>query len=362
MAKTLQTTSRREFLCGLGAVAGLVAVAPCANAYAFISPSAQNTTLYSSSIAQAHMGTFVHITARSTSQSLLDDALERAFTTATVGEKTFTRHNSNGLGGPLVELNECGIVHNAPSELVDIILQSQVLSTHTGNAFNAAVAPILTALADYKVNKVNQLPRSVQKDLSVVANPQAIVMTGKTIKLRHADMQLTLDGMAKGRVVDMMAESLEKSGITDYCINTGGDIRVSTSTQACAPHNTPKAWNIGIQDAKAPAHHNGVLRLSHGAVATSANHESLAVHGHEHLVSLQDCGMTAAGLQHQGKVLSATVVAPNCAQADAMATAIFVMAQEHGVHKSLAFMDKVHGYACQLQTEQGLFASKAWPV
>ncbi|MFI3271448.1 MAG: FAD:protein FMN transferase, partial [Pseudomonadota bacterium] len=38
--------------------------------------------------------------------------------------------------------------------------------------------------------------------------------------------------------------------------------------------------------------------------------------------------MTAAGLQHQGKVLSATVVAPNCAQADAMATAIFVMAQE----------------------------------
>lgn len=72
--------------------------------------------------------------------------------------------------------------------------------------------------------------------------------------------------------------------------------------------------------------------------------------------------MTAAGLQHQGKVLSATVVAPNCAQADAMATAIFVMAQEHGVHKSLAFMDKVHGYACQLQTEQGLFASKAWPV
>lgn len=350
MANTMQTKSRRDFLYGLGAVAGLMAV-PCANAYASLSSTMGNTKLFTRSMAQAHMGTFVHITARNASQSLVDDALERAFTTAMLGEKTFTRHDSNSLGGALVELNERKSITNAPRELIEIIKQSQKLSVQTSHTFNPAVAPILKALADYKVSNVVQLPRSVQKDLSVVANPQAIVITDKSIKLAHADMQVTLDGIAKGRVVDMMASSLEKSGITEYCINAGGDIRVSTSPESL------KVWNIGIQDAKAPARHNGVLRLQNGAVATSANHESLAVKGYEHLVNMKPHD----NVPHE-VILSATVIAPHCAQADAMATALFLMAEGHGVAKVLTFMDRYPECACQLQTEQGIFSSKTWPA
>lgn len=351
MANTIQTSSRRDFLYGFGAVLGLMAT-PCVNAYAAMSSSMENTKLFTRCVAQEHMGTFVHITARSTSQSLVDDALESAFNIAKSGEQTFTRHGSYGFGGALMELNEHKILKNAPRELISIIEQSKILNTKTSNAFNPTIAPVLTALAAYKACKIEDLPRSVQKDLSTVANPQAVVLSEKNITLLHNDMSLTLDGIAKGRVVDMMAESLESACITDYCINAGGDIRMSTAPKSATP------WKIGIQDAKAPARYNGVLHLHHGAVATSANHESLAIKGYEHLVGLQN--------QHNGpsqeKVLSATVIAPNCAQADAMATALFVMAKKHGIHKSLAFIDKQRGYACQLQTEQGIFNSQAWPA
>lgn len=349
MANTIQTTSRRHFLCGLGAVVGLMAL-PCVNASAAMPATMpmtiEDTKLFTRSVIQAHMGTFVHITARNASQSLLDDALERAFTMAVLGEKIFTRHGSNSLGEALVELNERKSIENAPHELIDIIEQSKTLSIAT-KSFNPAISPVLATLVEYKVSTFGQLPRSVQKDLSVIANPQNIALSGKSIKLLHNDMSLTLDGIAKGRVVDMMALSLEKSGITDYCINAGGDIRVSG----------PKEWNIGIQDATAPAQHNGVVRLQNGAVASSGNYESLAVKGYEHLISTKP----HHSVSHE-TILSTTVIAPNCAQADAMATAMFVMAQEHGASKAFVFLDSYKECACQFQTAAGVFNSKTWPV
>ncbi len=360
--------SRRQFLCGLGAAGGLMSLnilgmfGPC-NALPVYMETAEipENSLITKNIVEPHMGTFVHITARHTSESRLDAAMAKAFDVSRHAEAIFTHHDSRGA---LAELNTKGVLKHAPQELVTILHEAQALHVQTGGAFNPAVTPVLAALAEYKVPTVAQLPVAMQKDLQRISSFQSLTISDQNVTLASRDMRLTLDGMAKGRIVDMMASSLESFGITDYCINAGGDIRVSG----------PKAWRIGIQDAKAPARQSGVLALKHGAVATSGNYESLPTKGYEHLVGMgrvksnSSDGLAGNGLADSdlaSNIISATVIAPTCQEADAMATALFVMAKEHGVQKTLAFVQSQKQYACQLQTtsdDVGSPSSSAWPV
>ena len=116
-----------------------------------------------------------------------------------------------------------------------------------------------------------------------------------------------LDGMLKGFTIDRIIESLTEKGYKHMYVEWGGDIRVK------GQHPSGRKWKILID--------KEVIELEEGALATSGCEEQLwdiEDTTYTHIIN----PLTGAMLKiENGMVHKATVRAPTCALADALATA-----------------------------------------
>ncbi len=330
MIKT-KLINRRNFLYSVGCV-GMAT-----SGYAISNKLGLGSNIIEISQTRILMGTFVSIDLRGEDNVMLESAMDNAFTTIANAEKIFSRHNNSS---PLAILNKQSRIDNAPYELIELINTSIRLTLSTNNAFNPAIVPTLAALEAYNVPSISKLSSSVQKDLARLTNPQNIILNGQSIEFLHSDMAISLDGIAKGHIVDLVAKELESNGIFDYMINAGGDIRVNTSPNA-------KAWNIAIQDANNSEKYIQTISLSSGAVATSANYSSLKDKGYEHLVT-----------DSEKAFLSLSAIAPTCQEADAHATALFAM----GSINSAKYMHAHSQISYLMQSPTDIRYSSNWKI
>jgi thiamine biosynthesis lipoprotein len=114
-------------------------------------------------------------------------------------------------------------------------------------------------------------------------------------------------GVVKGWALDGVAGILRAAGATSFAINGGGDVMVAGEAAPGQP------WRVGIRHPLEADRTAAVLGVVDAAVATSGAYERGA-----HIID-PATGRPAAGL------LSASVVAPSLARADALATAVFAM-------------------------------------
>ena len=157
-------------------------------------------------------------------------------------------------------------------------------------------------------------------------------------------MGITLDGIAKGYVVDRIAGVLSDHGLKDYLINAGGDIRSAGTREDGQP------WRVGVQDPAKEDHLPDVIALSGMAVATSGSYEIYfdPERTHHHIVS--------AGTGSSPQLSeSVSVIAPSALEADALATSVFIMEPEAGV----AFIDSIPQCACLIVDSDGRQLSSA---
>lgn len=148
-------------------------------------------------------------------------------------------------------------------------------------------------------------------------------------RLRKADsrIQIDLNSIAKGYTVDLVAERMEALGIEDYMINIGGELR-------CKGYNAKgERWSIGIET---PYDGNmsmdsfeKIIHIANRAVATSGNYRRFY---------LTESGQKIAhtinpktGRSAVSTLLSATVIAPTCAEADAAATMFMSLGASNNV-------------------------------
>lgn len=109
-------------------------------------------------------------------------------------------------------------------------------------------------------------------------------------------------GLVKGWSVDEAAMILRLGGIHDFMINAGGDILCSGTPPG------EDAWPIGILHPLDPKAVAAVVTMQRGAIATSGTYER---------------GEHIWGRRGTQRLLSATVVGPDLALSDALATAVF---------------------------------------
>lgn len=145
----------------------------------------------------------------------------------------------------------------------------------------------------------------------------AVQTEGRTVRLMRGGMHLTLDGVAKGRIVDLASETLAAHGVRDHLIDAGGDIRVQGVPEP------DRDWQVAVRD---PFDGTAGERLRlpakrFGAVATSGGYEVFydPEHQYTHLVDPRT-GLSPRALA------SVTVMAPTVRAADGLATALSVMA------------------------------------
>jgi FAD:protein FMN transferase len=155
---------------------------------------------------------------------------------------------------------------------------------------------------------------------------------GALVKHRPG-VSLDLSSIAKGYGVDAVAEVLRRSGFGDFLVEIGGETYASGRRRDQAP------WRVGINrpapDARIHDLH-AVLTLQDQALATSGDYRNFFVHQGVRYAHIID---PRTGYPAAGRVVSASVLAPNGTLADGLSTALLVM----GLEKGLALLERAAG-------------------
>jgi FAD:protein FMN transferase len=147
------------------------------------------------------------------------------------------------------------------------------------------------------------------------------------------DPRIMLDcsAIAKGFGVDAVARLLERKGIKNYMVDIGGEVVVR------GKNSKMNAWRIGINkpvddSLSVNQELQTVLAISDVGMATSGNYRNFYYKGGKKYAHTID---PRTGYPVQHSILSSTVIAKDCASADAYATAFMVM----GLDSAKAFCE-----------------------
>ncbi len=291
------------------------------------------------------MGTFVTMIAAHPSQARAEDAMEAAFAEMDRLCAIFDRHRADT---PLSFLNRHGALRDAPPELSAVLAQALRMREATSGAFDPSVLPLVALLQ----SRAQRAPEGAAPSLAEIrevlelVDAGAVELTSGSIRLGRQGMGLTLDGSAKGYIVDRAAQVLRERGVESHLINAGGDIRTGLAPDAARP------WAVAVEDPQLLGRYPSRILLRNGAVATSGSYEApLGKHGRlHHIVDPRSGGCP-------GHVASVSVAAPSALEADALATGLFVLPPG----QALACIDALPGRACLLVSSSGAQArSQGW--
>jgi thiamine biosynthesis lipoprotein len=141
-----------------------------------------------------------------------------------------------------------------------------------------------------------------------------------TLAKSRDGVRADLSGIAKGYGVDLAARALDSLGATDYLVEAGGEVRVRGRNAEGKP------WRVGIERPDVAGQQAYVVVPLDGlSMATSGDYRIYFEEGGQRYSHEID---PATREPVRGNLASVTVVAKDCAWADAMATALFVMGAE----------------------------------
>jgi thiamine biosynthesis lipoprotein len=290
------------------------------------------------------MGTFVSVTALSRSQDRAEEAIGLAFQEMDRLIKLFNRYDG---ASAVSYLNREGVLESAPPEVFTVVSRALFYHELSRGAFDISVKPLVDLFTDSfgRERPVEPSQEQMVEALELVGSGN-IELSRRAIAFRREGMGVTLDGIAKGFIVDRVAESLGGQGLENLLINAGGDIRTAGTKEEKQP------WTVAVQDPTKNGEFPDVIHLSDGAVATSGNYEVYfdRQRTFHHIVS------SRTG-RSPNLNASVSVVAPNSMAADALATTAFVMEPDDG----LAFIDALRGCECLIIDKDGReLKSKRW--
>lgn len=141
------------------------------------------------------------------------------------------------------------------------------------------------------------------------------------IKKNNPNIYLDFNAVAKGYGIDRLGVLLDAKGVSDYLIEIGGEVLAKGQNTV-----KNKKWTIAIDDPQAIFERKQVrvLNLKNKALASSGNYRKFridAVTGDKYVHSIDP----KTGFTKNTNVLGVTILADNCAEADAYATAFMVM-------------------------------------
>ena len=180
-----------------------------------------------------------------------------------------------------------------------------------------------------KENRVNELLNNVSYKL--------ISLDNKELLLSNSNIHIDLSSIAKGYAVDTISKLLLNKGFSNFMVEIGGEVR-------CNGKNNQNEWIIGIIN---PKDKNNLIKtnVSNLSIATSGNYNNYSIYGgvrYSHIINPK------TGWPINNNIISASVIADNCIDADAIATLLMLLPYEEGIElinnmnnvESLLFIDK----------------------
>ena len=228
-----------------------------------------------------------------------------------VEESTISRFNRSDTGVGLV-----GTVHFLPNlELAERVVRA------TDGAYDPTVAPLVKfwGFGGGEHRKTAVVDSVAWDSARAQVGFDLIRFDDGFLHKAKPGVQLDLNASAKGYGVDLISELLTERGRPDHLIDIGGEMRGGGTKNG-------KPWTVAIRLPEENATElaaAGTLPLERGrAIATSGNYLNFyEVEGEKYSHTIDP----RTGRVERNALLSASVLAPNCATADAFATACMVV-------------------------------------
>lgn len=216
------------------------------------------------------------------------------------------------------------------SNFIEIFNKSMKISEETNGSFDITVGQLVNAwgFGFESRSKIDQ--HKVDSLLKCIGYKTVTLIDGKIIK-ENPLTKIDFNAIAQGYSGDILARFLESKGVENYLIDVGGEVLGKGSK----PDNS--SWTVGIEKPAKNADDERILeakvKLKNKALATSGNYRK---YYEENGVRYSHTIDPKTGYPVKHTLLSASVLANECWEADAYATAFMVM----GLEKSKEFLAK----------------------
>lgn len=274
------------------------------------------------------LGTVVEITVVHPDESLARAAIAKAFAEFERIDGLLSIYRASS---EVSRMNETadpqGVIVDA--EVFAILRQALIISRLSEGAFDVTVGPLMDL---WEFDKGGTIPtrEALSATLSSVGYRKLeIDEKDGSVRFLVEGMKVDLGGIGKGYAVDRAAGKLQEAGIANAIIDAGGDLRLLGRRPG------KDFWRIGVRHPREASRFLLTLDLADKAVVTSGDYERFFMDGQTRYHHILD---PRTGLPER-KCQSVTVIAPETVDADAYATAAFVL----GPRKGLEFLRKLPG-------------------
>jgi thiamine biosynthesis lipoprotein len=207
------------------------------------------------------------------------------------------------------------------SRLFDLLELAARLHRETGGAFDITTGPLIRLWGFHRRAGRFPPPDELAATLRCVGMSQVqLNQSQRTVAFGRPGVQLNLGGIGKGYALDRCGEILINQGIFDFLIHGGQSSILARGTRQRGDQHKP-GWTVALRDPTRPERRMGELRVSDCAVGTSGDANQYFYFRGQRYGHILD---PRHGYPAQG-CLAVTVLAPNAALADALATAFYVL-------------------------------------
>jgi FAD:protein FMN transferase len=209
-------------------------------------------------------------------------------------------------------------------ETMDVLTQALKFSHDSQGSFDITIGP-LVSLWNNSQNLTDPPDSAAIRQILPLVNFEDLTVDSLkgTAGLRRAGQSIDLGGIGKGFAGDRILDVFREYGITSAYSNLGGNV----VTLGSKPDGS--SWKIGIQHPRQEDRLIGVVSVTGQSVVTSGDYQRCftGTNGkrYHHILN------PLTGYPSESGLISATVIAKNSMQADALSTILFVSGLDKGL-------------------------------
>lgn len=226
------------------------------------------------------------------------------------------------------ESSEVSALHNRRTAVVSndtakLLTRSLQLRNETDGAFDITLAP-LSRLWGFPHGPYRVPDRTEIEAALLQAGMDTIIWDSASRQCTLKKPAVTLDfgGIAKGYAADRMAAIVKEQQIRHALLNLGGNVKAIGDK----PDHSP--WRVAIRHPDDKNGYLGIVSVKDMSVVTSGDYERFFEKDKERYHHILD---PKTGAPARSGIRSATIVCRDCATADGLSTALFVMGSQAAV-------------------------------
>lgn len=263
----------------------------------------------------AALGTSYNLTIHGKKEKLRHSSLDSLFRKVNQSMSTYQADSD------ISRINEGDTTVKVDNMFREVFTISQEVYQETGGAFDPTVGVLVDAWG-FGPGKAIKMDSTIVDSLKTyVGFDKVQLLKNGSIRKASPGLRFDFNAVAKGYTIDRIAVLLESLGYQNFLLELGGEVVARGKNML-----KEKPWMVGVDDPEVEQGREliAVLSLHDEALASSGNYRKFRVDPDtgEHFVHTVD---PRTGYTRNSNILASTVIASQCAVADAYATAFMAM-------------------------------------